>query len=337
MKVAVECQPDSARQLLCLEDDNSDSDHHLLGSSPKIGKAVAMILTACLLVAGVLTLTTVELRRSTTRDQSGSSDLDTAWENPAVDRQLQLPMTTTTHPPGPGPTLFCWSHMEPGTEEVALLRLQLVKRASIFACNNVAVISSHKFLMGNIEGADVWTWVNPEIKGKMGKNGVNGSTTDSFLNTEVFLIAWDTLIGSGQIWAYDFVVKVDPDAVFFPDRLRKHVLDYVGRPVYFSNCGKYGGKVLLYGSLEVFSVPALKLYQKESIKECKTLPWKGWGEDYYMQHCMDKLGVENVPDDKQVGDARCVAAPCTDYTRVAFHDFKDPASWFKCFKEALGQ
>lgn len=290
-------------------------------------KTVVALVAATLLVGAVLKLSSSDSQRPVARYQSMSQDLVMAWEPDTT--------STTTKPPGASPTLFCWSHMEPKTPEVALLRLQLVKRASIFACNYAAVISSQKFLMGNIGGADVWTWVNPQMAAPMAKNGVNGSTTDSFLNTEVFLIAWDTLIGSGQIWPFDFVVKVDPDAVFFPDRLRKHVLEYVGKPVYFSNCGKYGGEVLLYGSLEVFSTQALKIYQ-QNIKTCKALPWKGWGEDYYMQKCMNKLGVENVPDTKQVGDHRCVAAPCTDYTRVAFHDFKDPKSWFECFQEALG-
>jgi len=264
----------------------------------------------------------------------GSQDgLIQAWVAPT---ETSTTTYTTTHPLGPDPTLFCWSHMEPGTSEVALIRLQLVKRASIFACNYAAVVSSHKFLLGNIDGTDVWTWVNPTMDIAMGKRGVDGATTDSFLNTEIFLIAWDTLMGSNQIWPYDFVVKVDPDAVFFPDRLRKHVAPHVGKPVYFSNCGKYGGEVLLYGSLEVFSTQALRRYE-QGVEECRKLPWKGWGEDYYMQHCMNQLGVENVPDTEQVGDDRCVSAACSDYTRVAYHDFKDPKGWFECFEQAVSR
>lgn len=297
-------------------------------------KAVLAVLLGmtCLFGLAALKLSPSDWRRNTkVHYGSALKHVEMAWVPPT---ETTTTTYTTTHPHGPGPTLFCWSHMEPGTPEVALLRLQLVKRASIFACNYAAVISSHKFLMGNIGGADVWTWVNPSMGVKMGKNGVNGSTTDSFLNTQIFLIAWDTLMSSAQIWPYDFVVKVDPDAVFFPDRLRKHVAPHAGKEVFFSNCGKWGGEVLLYGSLEVFSTAALRLYEQR-VKECKALPWKGWGEDYYMQHCMNELGVENVPDLKQVGDHRCVSAPCDDYTRVAFHDFKDPKSWYDCFQQAV--
>jgi hypothetical protein len=237
-------------------------------------------------------------------------------------------------PAGPSPFLFCWSHLEVDSYELSLIRLQLVKRASIFACNEAAVISTRKILLGNVDGNEVWTWYNPAKQVEMGTRGVDGATTDSFLNTETFIIAWDTLMHSGHMWPHDFVVKVDPDAVFMPDRLRQHVLPHLDEAVYFSNCGKYGGEVLLYGSVEVFSVPALRMYQ-ERITTCKRLPWKGWGEDYYMQHCMNALGVANIPDEEQVGDDRCISAKCSDYTKVAFHDFKTPEDWYDCFQEAI--
>lgn len=292
---------------------------------------VAAVVGACL---GAAALLNVASRGSSSSFRNGGASKDLVTRS-GFASSVEAAFDETADV-GVSPSLFCWSHMEPGTLEVALLRLQLVKRASIFACNRAAVISSHKFLLGNMDGNDVWTWVNPSAKVKMGQNGVDGATTDSFLNTQIFLIAWDTLIGSGQLWAYDFVAKVDPDAVFFPDRLRTHVVDHVGRPVYFSNCGKYGGNVLLYGSLEVFSTQALKKYE-EHTEECKALDWKGWGEDYYMQQCLDNIGVENVPDTNQVGDDRCVAAGCSDYTRVAFHDFKEPQEWFDCFQEAVSR
>jgi len=224
--------------------------------------------------------------------------------------------------------------MEPHTYEVPLIKLQLVRRASIFACDEFAVISTEKFLIGDIGGAPVYTWVNEMPKVSMGKFGKDGVTTDSFLNTASFLLAWDSLIHGEQIFRHDFVVKVDPDAVFLPDRLRSRVQPHVGRPVYFSNCGKWGPKVLLYGSLEVFSTPALRMYEKNK-PTCQAMPWEGWGEDYFMQHCMDAIGVVEIADRNQVGDDRCMAANCTDYTKVAFHDYKTPAKWYDCFKEAI--
>jgi len=243
---------------------------------------------------------------------------------------------TTTGPRGDAPFLFCWSHMQIDSYEEKLIRFQLVRRASIFACNDYAVISTKKKSIGQINGSDVFTWFNPANAVGMGRYGVDGATTDSFLNTETFLQAWDTLLGSGHLWPFDFVVKVDPDAVFFPDRLRAHVKDVVGQPVYYANCGKFGGRPMLYGSIEVFSVQALGAYQDRR-EECKRLPWHGWGEDYYMQHCMDMMGIRMMTDFDQVGDNRCIGAPCSDWHKVAFHDFKDPGAWENCFKTAIAR
>mmetsp|Transcript_73537 Transcript_73537/g.161057 ORF Transcript_73537/g.161057 Transcript_73537/m.161057 type:complete len:1078 (-) Transcript_73537:126-3359(-) len=243
---------------------------------------------------------------------------------------------TTTGITGPHPLLFCWTHMVEGNYEENLIKKQLELRASIFACNDFAVISSTKVVLGYLGTAPVYTWVNPDQKAAMGQYGVDGMTTNSFMNTQTFLVAWDTLISSGKLWKFDFVVKVDPDAVFFPDRLRNHVKNDVGQSMYFPNCGKYGGEPLLYGSIEVFSVPALKVYQAREA-ECKNMDWHGWGEDYFMQTCMDMLGVKWVGDPDQVADSNCVPASCSDWSKVAFHAYKTMDAWISCFNQAIGK
>lgn len=225
--------------------------------------------------------------------------------------------------------------MEPDSPEELLLKMQLRQRISVFSCTYTAIISTIAKKIGELDGTDVVTWANPSMTVTMGKRGVNGSTTDSYLNARTFIAAWDILMNSGHVWAYDFVVKADPDAVFFPERLKMHVMDYIGKDVYVPNCGKYGDP-LLYGSLEVFSVGAIKRYH-DNVQTCKALEWQGWGEDYYMQHCMQALGIEAKTDTLEVGDDRCVSAPCSDYTKVAFHAFKTVPSWMVCYKEAIGE
>lgn len=252
-------------------------------------------------------------------------------EMPALVAQADVMERASAEPP----SLFCWSHMMPGGYEVPLLEMQLIRRAGIFACEEFAVISTEKIEIGELDNSSIFTWVNNAPEVSMGQRGVEGQTTDSFLNTEIFLLAWDTLISSGRLWAHSFVVKADPDAVFFPDRLQKHVAQYQGTPVYFPNCLKWGHP-LLYGALEVLSTEALGIY-KDRLAECKALPWHGWGEDYYIQHCMDMLGVAQAPDGDQVADDRCIGAPCSDWTKVAFHDFKSPEEWYTCFQTAIGE
>lgn len=181
----------------------------------------------------------------------------------------------------------------------------------------------------------------------MGDLSKPGVTTNSFLNTKVFLKAWDLLIKDGRFWEHDWVVKVDPDAVFFPDRLQdrlKPLTSYglsEGNAMYIVNCDRQFGAqdtmpAKLFGSLEVFSRNAINAYAHGGAQRCQQMDWKGWGEDYFMQMCMDLLGVEQHADFKMIGDDRCHAASCFDQERVAFHDFKDAAGYFKCWYEAMG-
>jgi hypothetical protein len=250
----------------------------------------------------------------------------------APGRNLTVVMTASAAE-DESPTLFCFSVMTIGGQEEELIRKQLNRRASIFACDEFAVISSERVKIGEVSWGDVWTWKNPAPKVKTGTYGKHGQTTDSFLNTAIFIEAWHTLMKSDRIWKYDWTVKVDPDAVFFPDRLRKRVAPYTGTSAYFANCHKWGAW-LLYGAVEVYSKEALGAYQ-DNAETCYSYDWHGWGEDFFMRVCMDSIGVMQVGDSKMVGDDRCIGAPCTDWTRIAFHPFKDPEDYFECYDQAI--
>jgi hypothetical protein len=221
--------------------------------------------------------------------------------------------------------------MRPWTPEEDLLREQLRWNRGIFACDDTIVISSVKTNLGNDSyGQPVITWANPPPSQQMGDLNQPGVTTNSWLNTATFMIAFNTIIAdsAGRLWNNDFFVKVDPDAVMFPDRLRNHVKPHVGQPMFFLNCAPKK----LYGALEVFSKQAMGLY-KDGHKRCETeMAWQGWGEDYYFSMCLYKLGVKGVADYTLVGDDRCMKAPCSDPWRAAFHPFKDVGSWANCWQ-----
>jgi len=214
--------------------------------------------------------------------------------------------------------------------ELLLVKSQWERRSSIFACNDYAVIAAGKIQLGVDEcGNPMNTWVNdlPDVP-----MGVEGAATSSYLNTKVFIMAWDTLINSGKLWDCDFSIKADPDCVFFPSRLRQHVAPQQNANAYYLNCN-YNGDPKLFGALEVFSTEAIKAYS-EKIIACKEMDWKKWGEDLYMQVCLHILGSDAVKDYDLVGDKRCHAAPCSDTTKVSYHPFKDEASYWKCHTES---
>merc|ERR1719253_1114229 len=163
-----------------------------------------------------------------------------------------------------------------------------------------------------------------------------------------FMMVWDEVIREGKYLHHDWVVKVDPDAVFFPERLRHRLVKYTPTTkldvpaAYFVNCDlEYGaldtlrfGKV--FGSLEIYSREALAAYAANGEPQCKALPWQGWGEDFYMQKCMELMGVMHLQDFTMVADKRCHFAPCTDETKVAFHDWKTVPAYFDCWAQSLG-
>lgn len=247
------------------------------------------------------------------------------------------PTTTTTSSTWTKgvPSLLCFAVMRSGTNEEALIKAQLHAQVGIFDCDEYIVISNELVTLGvNRTGGHVHTWQNPAPALPMGNLGA-GAITNSWLNTEVFINAIDTILSDSRhrVWKYDWLVKLDPDAVFFPDRLREHLKDHTPSNVYFTNCNI--GIPRLYGSIEVFSQQAMKTYSYNSWK-CKQMNWHGWGEDSYFQKCMDAIGVGMVADYTLVGDARCLYAPCTDKWRAAFHPFKDVHSWFWCHESSTG-
>jgi len=252
------------------------------------------------------------------------------------------PQTTSARSMG-SPSLLCFSVIRSEGNEIGLVGAQHDRHAAIFACDTTLVFSNGPSIrIGTMDTVSIPT----EAIG-MGNLGVEGETTNSWLNTAVFIEVWHWLVKDGRWKGYDWTVKVDPDAVFFPERLRDHVRPYTppgGGNYYLVNCNKrYTAdpddevfKEKLFGALEVFSKQAVQAYQDGHKRCTDELKWHGWGEDYYMQSCLSFLGVLPVGDFTMVGDKRCFEAPCTDTGKVAFHDFKDVPAYFNCWEQSLG-
>jgi len=245
-------------------------------------------------------------------------------------------------PGQPWPSLFCWSHMEAFGDEQELVKSQINGKFGIFSCNDFCVISrtSEPVPLGpdprNLSHI-VSTWPNMRGPDYLG-NTAAGDATSSYMNAATFVMAWKTLMASGALWNHDWVVKVDPDAVFFPDRLRQRLVPrtkppHGPGPFYFLNCPIDGGK--MYGSIEVYSVFAMRKLNK-SIQECEQWPYLHWGEDLFMEKCMKHLnGPDNaIRDYTLVGDDRCTQAGCDDGGRVAFHPQKTIVGYWGCAKVA---
>jgi hypothetical protein len=238
------------------------------------------------------------------------------------------------------PSLLCWSVMNSGNwQEVELLKYQLKHRVGIFACDHFVVISGQKMEIGegrklaNGTRVKIHSWFNPVAPAPMG-NMAAGDSTPSFKNTAIFVQAWSTLINSGIMWGKNWTVKVDPDAVLFPDRLRWHLKQHTwgSAPRYVKNC-LHDGQPLLYGAVEVFNEVAMRNFAN-SQGTCTSLPYGGMGEDEYIDTCMTALGAQALLDYTLVGDHRCMSAECSDLSRPAFHDYKSVGAYAGCMQAA---
>jgi len=229
------------------------------------------------------------------------------------------------------PSLYCFSLYMPERYERGLMQSMLEMDAGIFACDGYDVFAAKNDTLRSTDGRrTVEAVLIPKITVGVSQDGTAA-------NAKLFMAVWDKVIAAGRFRYYDWTLKVDPDAVLLPWRLREHVLPHVGKKVYVVNCNKFPGSPnfpMMYGAIEAFSQSAMLAYADKSWKCGTQLPWKKWGEDYYMTHCMDFIGVGRIGDFSILGDNMCVGANCADMGVASFHPFKTPEAWKKCWTTA---
>jgi len=222
------------------------------------------------------------------------------------------------------PSLFCFLIMMPTGYEPDLVRAQAVRGVGIFACNAFVALSVSKIVLR----PGVITTV---VEGNMSHNGSLGP------NTEKFIRAWDLIIADSRYRSHDWVVKVDPDCVFFPERLRIHLRFQIPNgpieALYVRNCPRDVGMI---GSLEVFSRQAIELYGKEKALCHLRLHPGDSGEDGFMKACMDLINASSIEDFSLLIDGYCGKGTCKgNMNNVAFHPYKDIDKWFHCWGQVV--
>jgi hypothetical protein len=167
-----------------------------------------------------------------------------------------------------------------------------------------------------------------------------GGEFNTLLNGPVFRKLWDTVIEDGRWERHDWIVKVDLDAVFFPDRLRhlirglepKDTDALQERGVFLQNC-----PLGLHGPLEVLSRKALKIFAKGR-DEC----WKAPQEDVYVKECLVKLKVREVDAFDILAEKDCWRdqwhmdpdwMDCKS-GKACFHPFKTVEQYHTCLSNA---
>jgi hypothetical protein len=228
-------------------------------------------------------------------------------------------------------TFFCFSIIRSEGYELDIVKNQFAWNAGIFACDGHAVLCDKKLVLGESAKGPLET-----VPFNPAKVGVSKDGTAA--NAQLFMNAWSTVKASTDYSKYDWTLKVDPDAVLIPDRLRPHLVPFTNEAVYVRQCNKWPGPgwPMMFGSTEIYSRQAIQAYFAGE-QRCKSdLPWHPWGEDYFMGQCLDYLKVGTSDDYGVLGDALCKGVDCGDTWAAAFHPFKSTGEWMQCWRKATG-
>jgi len=237
----------------------------------------------------------------------------------------------------PANSMFCFALMLPFGGERKLLAYQWSKGASIFACNGYAVYSNMSLQVG--------PGLNTKIVASNLACGFGGDSNTA-LNSWIFIAVWDKVTNDQEYRRYKWVVKADPDCVFFPDRLVP-ILRANAQASYINNC-QYG----LHGPIEVFSRAAIdrlaqdyaQSYDGKAPARCvKEQNFGLWGEDMFIDQCFNqvlKLPIR-ATEPRVLCEDHC---DCSEFfwctagaDRVAYHPFKTVGAYDACIGNALTQ
>jgi len=249
----------------------------------------------------------------------------TTWDCTVLGEAYQLPVIAPAVGAAAGNTLFCFvvvtpagvvaPGVKPGYESLVIDAIKPHK-AGIFGCDHNAIYQGKTVTTGD------WK---------------------SVVNTDIFLAVWDQVLQEGAYKNFDWTVKVDVDCVFFPERLKQHLI--AAKPpadtaMYFKNIDfKFG----FMGSLEVLSKKAVDVFLAGKASCDKHIGSEG-GEDLFTMQCLDALGVGHMTDSTLLDDKYTHGEgwhlfdvdPCKDASHVAYHPYKAVNSWMGCYDIATG-
>lgn len=166
----------------------------------------------------------------------------------------------------------------------------------------------------------------------------------SIRNTEVFVKVWADVRSDRQYAQHDWTVKVDADAVFFPDRLKQHLINLKvppKTPIYLHNV-QFSFNFM--GALEVMSKEAFEVLT-DNLDACLEHIGSDGGEDIFTMQCLDAYEVGYMEDFMLLEDKYSHPGEfnlfdvdaCSNDDVVAFHPYKAANSWMGCYKVALKQ
>jgi len=238
-------------------------------------------------------------------------------------------------------------------EEIALLRMQYERKLGVFSCPGYDVFSDANVNIG--QGYDAIKVDDPLNEFHL----VKRKKSKTWVNTGMFKQVWKKISEKGTWANFDWVIKLDADAVFVPWRLQKVLsmqpVSWTG--TYVENCAgvQYG----FFGNVEVLSHKAFETLN-DNIDSCsqnikwasmRATPWGPIGEDLFAQKCMDSKGVSKIQNFDMSVDGVCpevkkkwgkspksskaLKVDCAQVTAPVMHPFKEKDAWIECYEKTL--
>jgi len=129
------------------------------------------------------------------------------------------------------PSLFCFTYISTKGNKVELMKSQLERQLGVFACDDFAVVADKEISLGKLPYGGVWGNRKDPVKTLKVEDG-------TAKGVELLSSAWDVIGQDAKYQNHDWTVRVDPDTVLLPGRLRVHMKEKTFRDAsqYVVNC-----------------------------------------------------------------------------------------------------
>jgi len=242
-------------------------------------------------------------------------------------------------------TMFCFTILVPFDSTFPLLRAQFERKVGIFGCDGYAVFNAGKSILLNGHGNAELPFSTHSLKESLVAPGIDFKTLPD-TDTIMAIAVWKAVAGMSTLETWKWVVRVDPEVVFFPNRFRRVLSERdahctpvgvpKGRRLHLHNCQStityLSDCNLRRGLVEVLSNDAVSAFDLGMAK-C--------GEDFhdsgpsFTDQCFKSLGILR---DLEYGlfnasDCRRHGADCKSKS-MAFHPLKTVRSQKRCERDA---
>jgi len=230
------------------------------------------------------------------------------------------------------PSLFCWALSLPRGTESILLAKQHAAQVGIFACEEHLVVTNETSLRAQFA---------PDSRSKTLRLSIIneplftpiGGKYNTALHTPIFIKAWHAVFKDAKYEDHEWTLKLDPDAVFVPHRVRLLLVrhqcgGHACSPRYISNFGKD-----LHGPVEVLNKQAMQVYALGKDRCKSNLDYSDKNEDGFLRLCLDLLGIIHDAEPTLLSDWHTVdgAEPSAcDTVHAVFHPFKEWEFYHTC-------